>query len=51
MTIRVAEPRDAAVLAELARTTFHDTFAPTNNAADMALHLHAGSGGLATVAP
>ena len=39
MTIRRGEPRDAAVLADLARTTFYDTFASTNDAADMALHL------------
>ena len=39
VTIRHGEPRDAAVLADLARTTFFDTFASTNDAADMALHL------------
>ena len=39
MTIRRAVPGDAAVLAELARTTFYDTFAATNDAADMAVHL------------
>jgi diamine N-acetyltransferase len=39
VTIRRAEPSDAAVLAELARTTFHDTFAATNNPHDMAIHL------------
>lgn len=39
MTIRRGEPRDAAVLAELARTTFHDAFAAANDATDMALHL------------
>lgn len=39
MTIRRGEPRDAAVLADLARTTFYDTFAATNDATDMALHL------------
>ena len=39
MTIRRGEPRDAAVLADLARTTFYDAFAATNDAADMALHL------------
>jgi len=39
VTIRVADASDAAVLAELARTTFYETFAPTNNPADMALHL------------
>jgi diamine N-acetyltransferase len=39
MNIRAAAPEDAAVLADLARTTFYDTFAATNNATDMALHL------------
>ena len=39
MTIRTATSADAAVLAGLARRTFHDTFAATNNADDMALHL------------
>lgn len=39
MNIRTAVPKDAAVLADLARTTFYDTFAATNNATDMALHL------------
>ena len=39
VTIRGAEPGDAAVLADLARTTFYDTFASTNDASDMALHL------------
>jgi diamine N-acetyltransferase len=39
VTIRTATDADAAVLADLARRTFHDTFAPTNNPADMALHL------------
>lgn len=39
MTIRRGEPKDAAVLAELARATFHDTFAATNDPRDMALHL------------
>jgi GNAT superfamily N-acetyltransferase len=37
--IRQAVPEDAAVLADLARTTFHDAFAEANDAADMALHL------------
>jgi diamine N-acetyltransferase len=37
--IRTAVPQDAAALAELAKTTFYDTFAAGNNAADMALHL------------
>lgn len=39
MTIRKAVVVDAPVLADLARTTFYDTFAATNDAADMALHL------------
>lgn len=39
MTIRRGERQDAAVLAELARTTFYDTFASTNDPSDMALHL------------
>lgn len=39
MIIRIGVLEDAAVLAELARTTFHDAFAAGNNAADMALHL------------
>lgn len=39
MIIRIGVPEDAAALAELARTTFHDTFAADNNPADMALHL------------
>ncbi len=39
VTIRVGEAADAAVLAALARATFYDTFAATNDAADMALHL------------
>lgn len=39
MNIRTAVPEDAAVLADLARTTFYDAFAATNDAADMALHL------------
>jgi diamine N-acetyltransferase len=39
VTIRVATPDDAAVLAELARRTFYDTFASTNDPADMALYL------------
>ena len=37
--IRRGEPTDAAVLADLARTTFYDTFADSNDAKDMALHL------------
>jgi GNAT superfamily N-acetyltransferase len=39
MNIRRAAPEDAAVLADLARATFYDAFAATNNATDMALHL------------
>jgi ribosomal protein S18 acetylase RimI-like enzyme len=39
MNIRTAAPADAAVLADLARTTFYDAFAASNDAADMALHL------------
>jgi GNAT superfamily N-acetyltransferase len=39
MTIRRAVPADAAILAGLARSTFYDTFAATNDATDMALHL------------
>jgi GNAT superfamily N-acetyltransferase len=39
MNIRTAVPEDAAVLADLARATFYDAFAATNDAADMALHL------------
>ncbi len=37
--IRTAAAADAAVLADLARRTFSDTFAATNDPADMALHL------------
>jgi GNAT superfamily N-acetyltransferase len=37
--IRNAVPDDAAMLADLARTTFYDAFAAANDAADMALHL------------
>jgi len=37
--IRVATAADAAVLADLARRTFYDTFASTNDANDMALYL------------
>jgi diamine N-acetyltransferase len=37
--IRIATPADAAVVADLARRTFHDTFAHNNDASDMALHL------------
>lgn len=39
MTIRLATIHDAATLAELARRTFYDTFAATNDPADMALYL------------
>lgn len=39
MNIRPAVVDDAATLAELARRTFYDTFASTNDAADMALYL------------
>lgn len=39
MTIRRGVPGDAAVLAELARATFFDTFASSNDPNDMALHL------------
>ena len=39
MTIRAATVADAAVLAELARRTFYDTFASTNDPTDMALFL------------
>ena len=39
VTIRTATVADAAVLAELARQTFYDTFASTNDPDDMALFL------------
>ena len=39
LQIRRATAADAAVVAELARTTFFDTFASSNDATDMALHL------------
>jgi GNAT superfamily N-acetyltransferase len=39
VNIRIATAADAAVVEELARRTFYDTFAATNDAADMALHL------------
>jgi GNAT superfamily N-acetyltransferase len=39
VNIRVATVADAAVVSELARRTFYDTFAATNDAADMALYL------------
>lgn len=44
MTIRTATVADAAVVADLARRTFHDTFAATNDAGDMALYLAAAYG-------
>jgi GNAT superfamily N-acetyltransferase len=37
--IRTATAADAAVVADLARRTFYDTFAATNDPTDMALHL------------
>lgn len=39
MNIRPATVSDAEVLAGLARRTFHDTFASTNDPTDMALYL------------
>ena len=39
MNIRPAVPADAEVLANLARRTFHDTFAAANDPTDMALYL------------
>jgi len=39
MTIRRGTAADASTLAALARDTFFDTFASTNDATDMALHL------------
>jgi GNAT superfamily N-acetyltransferase len=39
VTIREATTTDVAVLSELARRTFYDTFAPMNDATDMALYL------------
>ena len=39
VTIRTATIGDAAALADLARRTFYDTFADTNDPADMALYL------------
>lgn len=39
MNIRLATAADAAVVSDLARRTFHDTFAATNDPADMALYL------------
>jgi GNAT superfamily N-acetyltransferase len=39
VNIRIALVADAAVVADLARRTFYETFAATNNPADMDLHL------------
>src|SRR5436189_4376564 len=39
VNIRLATTADAGIVSDLARRTFYDTFAPTNNPADMALHL------------
>lgn len=39
VTIRIANTADAAVLADLAKRTFYDTFAATNDPDDMALYL------------
>ena len=44
MTIRIATAADAAVVADLARRTFYDTFAATNNPTDMALYLEGAYG-------
>jgi diamine N-acetyltransferase len=44
LTIRPATVADAAVVADLARRTFYDTFASTNDPADMALHLQSAYG-------
>jgi len=44
VTIRTATAADAAVLADLARRTFYDTFASTNDPNDMALHLQSAYG-------
>ena len=44
MTIRTATAADAAVVAALARRTFYDTFASTNDPTDMALHLQSAYG-------
>ena len=44
VTIRTAVVADAAVVADLARRTFFDTFASTNDPNDMALHLAAAYG-------
>ena len=39
MTIRLGTAADAALLAALARDTFFDTFASSNDESDMALHI------------
>jgi hypothetical protein len=39
VNIRVATAADAAVVSDLARRTFYDTFAATNDPADMTLYL------------
>ena len=39
MNVRIATPADAAIVSELARRTFYDTFAASNDTADMALYL------------
>ena len=39
MNIRIALVTDAVVVADLARRTFYDTFAATNDPDDMAIHL------------
>ena len=44
MIIRTAIAADAAVVADLARRTFFDTFASSNDATDMALHLQSAYG-------
>ena len=44
VTIRPASAEDAAVVADLARRTFYDTFASTNDPTDMALHLQTAYG-------
>jgi ribosomal protein S18 acetylase RimI-like enzyme len=44
VTIRTATAADAVVVADLARRTFYDTFAATNNPADMALYLEGAYG-------
>ena len=44
VTIRTATAADAAVVADLARRTFYDTFAATNNPTDMALYLQGAYG-------